>query len=69
MTWRPISEPPEDTRNGASIRVLGVLDDGLHVFANYTPRYIGRDEMMVWTCEGFGAATKPAYWQPLEPSP
>lgn len=69
MTWRPVSDPPEDTISGESVRVLGILADGTHVFASYTPWYIGRDVTMVWACEGFGAATKPVYWQPLEPLP
>jgi len=65
--WKPISEPPTTSKEGASVRVLGVIKGGHHVFASYTPYYLGHadEAKMLWTCEHFGWAEKPTHWRPL----
>lgn len=70
-TWRDISDTPESIDGYSSIRVLGILENGTHVFAQYTPHYLGRadEHQMLWICEGFGWAQKPKYWRPLQPLP
>jgi hypothetical protein len=72
VTWRPIETPPDHDRGTlSSIRVLGILSSGDHVFAQYTPFYLGRPEedQCLWVCEGRGWATKPTHWMPLPTPP
>jgi hypothetical protein len=61
--WRPISTPPK-CEGRHSIRLLGLLDGGTHVFCQYTPFYLGRSDehKMLWICEGYGWETKPTHW-------
>lgn len=49
------------------VRVLGILENGTHVFAQYTPFYLGhpRERESLWICEGYGWATKPTHWMLL----
>lgn len=68
--WHPISDPPPTT-SSASVRVIGIMATGLHVFAQYTPFYLGHEDeaKMLWIAEGFPWAYKPTHWMPLPEKP
>ena len=71
MNWRKLNDPPKhDPTDKRPIRVLGILKDGQHVFAQYTPYYLGEwdEDLLLWTSEG--VSEKPIAWMPLpEPDP
>lgn len=69
-SWQPIEQPPE-LEGMHSRRYLGVLADGLHVFCQYTPFYLGHPEeaKSLWVCEGFSWSMKPTHWMPLPEPP
>lgn len=68
--WQPIEMPP-DWKGPHSLRLLGILADGHHVFCQYTPFYRGHadEAKSLWVCEASPWAVKPTHWMPLPAPP
>lgn len=65
--WRELSDPPAEIKGQVSVRVLGILENGTHVFAQYTPYYKGSvdADKLLWVCEGYRWSVKPKKWMLL----